>query len=169
MKGQICAWCSAALLGAVAGGVLVKKVWRNKYQAQKAELDLTKQQYARLRAWMELARAGQHCADYFTAHNLKTAAILGMNWEGRLLADLLGETAVYGVELDNFSAVHERMVVYRLGEDPLPEADCLVICDLDRLEQKKQLAENAFRGKIVTLTEILEWGRLQKECASDMD
>ena len=161
MKKQICSWCGAMLLGAVASGMLVKRVWLAKYRIQKEKLALAEQECGQLRTWLELEKNGQHCTAYFETHHLQTVAIFGMNWEGRLLADLLGEKAVYGVELDNFSAVHERMTVYRLGDDPLPPADCMVICDLERLPEKIEIAEGAFSGEIITLSEVLEWEKEQ--------
>ena len=161
MKKQVCIVCGAALFGAIAGGILVKRLWLAKYRAQKEKLILAEQECGQLRTWLEVEKNGQNCAAYFAAHHLKTVAILGMNWKGRLLADLLGEAAVYGVELDNFSAVHERMTIYRLGDDPLPPADCMVVCDLERLPEKIEIAQNSFSGKIVTLSEVLEWEKKQ--------
>ena len=100
-------------------------------------------------------------SEYFAEHNLQSAAVLGMGREGRYLLDELAKeqeiTTAYGVEADYLGSVHETLIVYRLGEDKLPPADCLVVCDLVRTEKKIALAEKEFPGKIVTLEEILGW------------
>ena len=53
-------------------------------------------------------------------------------------------STAYGVEIENLSAVHEHMEVYRLGDDPLPPADCMVICDLNRVQEKLTEAGKVF-------------------------
>ena len=66
-------------------------------------------------------------------------------------------SVVFGAEIDNFAAVHETLTVYRVGEDPLPEADCMVVCDLERVPEKVEAAKKEFQGDIVTLTQVLAW------------
>ena len=148
-----------AVLGAVSGGVLVKKVWLEKYRRQKAELEAAGRERDLFYTWLLLAQNGVELEEYFSAHGYKTAAILGMNREGRRLFDALhgcdDVSAAYGVEIENLSAVHEHMEVYRLGDDPLPPADCMVICDLERTPEKLEAAKGEFPGDIVTLTEVL--------------
>jgi len=151
----------AAALGAAAGGALVKKVWLEKYRRQKQELEGANQEGDLLYTWLLLEQKGAGPAEYFDAHGFKTIGIMGMNREGRRFYDALAGketvTAAYAVELDNFSAVHEHMTVYRLGDDPLPDADCIVICDLTNIPEKREVLRKEFRGEIVTLTEVLAW------------
>ena len=123
-----------AVWGAVSGGVLVKKVWLEKYRRQKAELEAAGRERDLFYTWLLLEQNGVELEEYFSAHGYKTAAILGMNREGRRLFAGLKDSemvsVVFGVEADNFAAVHETLDIYRLGDDPLPQADCVVICDL---------------------------------------
>ena len=151
----------AVLAGAVAGGVLVKKVWLNKYRKQKNELNIVSQERDLLYTWLLLEQKGAKMEEYFSAHGYKTAAILGMNREGRRLFDTLSKSdkisVVFGAEIDNFAAVHETLTVYRVGDDPLPEADCLVICDYERIQERIEVAKNEFLGEIVTLAQVLSW------------
>ncbi len=156
--------CTAALtavLGATAGGALVKKVWLEKYRQQKRELENANQERDLLYTWLLLEQKGADPAEYFAVHGFKTIGIMGMNREGRRLYDALAGkenvTAAYAVELDNFSAVHEHMMVYRLGDDPLPDADCIVICDLENIPKKQEALRKEFKGEIVTLSEVLAW------------
>ncbi len=64
-----------------------------------------------------------------------------MGREGRYLLDELAKeqeiTTAYGMEADYLGAVHETLIVCRLGEDKLPPAGCLVVCDLVRTEEKR--------------------------------
>jgi len=151
----------AAALGAAAGGALVKKVWLEKYRQQKEDMAVTNRERDLLYTWLLLEQKGAEPAEYFTAHGFKTIGIMGMNREGRRFYDALAGketvTAAYAVELDNFSAVHEHMTVYRLGDDPLPSADCIVICDLTDFPEKQEALRKEFKGEIVTLAEILAW------------
>lgn len=151
----------AVLLGAVSGGVLVKKVWLDKYRRQKSELNMTGRERDLLHTWLLLEQKGVGLEDYFSAHGYKTVSILGMNREGRRLFDALKKSeeisVVFGAEIDNFAAVHETLTVYRVGEDPLPEADCMVVCDLERVPEKVEAAKKEFQGDIVTLTQVLAW------------
>ena len=151
----------AVLAGAAAGGVLVKKVWLEKYRRQKDELNTAGQERDLLYTWLLLEQKGADLAEYFPAHGYKTAAILGMNREGRRLFDALKKceeiSVVYGAEIDNFAAVHETLTVYRVGDDPLPEADCMVVCDLARVPEKAEAVKKEFRGDVVTLTQVLGW------------
>lgn len=151
----------AAVLGAIAGGALVKKVWLEKYREQKQELEAANTEKDLLYTWLLLEQKGANPGEYFAAHGFKTIGIMGMNREGRRLYETLKDrkdiSAEYAVELDHFSAVHEHMTVYRLGDDPLPEADCIVICDIDRVPEKQEALWLAFKGEIVTLTDVLAW------------
>jgi len=150
-----------AVLGAIAGGALVKKVWLEKYRQQKQELGIANQERDLLYTWLLLEQKGADPAGYFAAHDYKTVGIMGMNREGRRFYDALaGQEAVevrYAVELDNFSAVHEHMTVYRLGDDPLPDADCIVVCDLTNIPEKREALRKEFKGEIITLSEVLAW------------
>lgn len=151
----------AAVLGAVSGGALVKKVWLEKYRAQKEELADSNRERDLLYTWLLLEQKGANLGEYFAAHSFGTIGILGMNREGRRFYEALRDreavSAAYAVELDNFSAVHEHMTVYRLGEDPLPPADCIVICDLIHVPEKEEALRREFTGEIVTLAEVLAW------------
>lgn len=151
----------AVLAGAAAGGVLVKKVWLDKFRKQKQELNAASQERDLLYTWLLLEQKGADLAEYFSAHGYKTAAILGMNREGRRLIDVLKKSekisVVFGAEIDNFAAVHETLTVYRVGDDPLPGADCMVVCDLERVSEKIAAVKKEFQGDIVTLAQILAW------------
>ena len=150
-----------AALGAIAGGMLVKKVWLEKYREQKKEWEVADREKDLLYTWLLLEQKGANPGEYFAAHGFKTIGIMGMNREGRRFCETLKDrkdvSAEYAVELDHFSAVHERMTVYRLGDDPLPEADCVVICDIDRVPEKQEALRKEFKGEIVTLTDVLAW------------
>lgn len=151
----------AVLAGAVAGGVLVKKVWLDKYRRQKNELGTISQERDLLYTWLLLEQKGADLSEYFLTHGYKTAAILGMNREGRRLFDVLKKhkkiSVEFGAEIDNFAAVHESLTVYRVGDDPLPKADCLVVCDLERVPEKLAAVKKEFQGDVVTLAQILSW------------
>lgn len=155
------AYLVPAVLGAAAGGALVKRVWLEKYRQQKAELAVASKEKDLLYTWLLLEQRGIHPGEYFAAHGFQTVAIMGMNREGRRFFDALkgqaGVSPAYAVELDNFGAVHEQMTVYRLGDDPLPPADCLVACDLTDLQEKLEAGRREFKGEIVTLSEVLAW------------
>ena len=155
-------WGTAGVLaGAVAGGVLVKKVWLDKYRKQKNELGTISQERDLLYTWLMLEQKGADFSEYFLTHRYKTAAILGMNREGRRLFDALKKhekiSVEFGAEIDNFAAVHESLTVYRVGDDPLPEADCMVVCDLERVPEKLAAVKKEFQGDVVTLTQMLSW------------
>lgn len=152
---------AGALAGAVAGGALVKKVWLEKYRKQKQELNATGRERDLLYTWLLLEQKGVNLAEYFSAHRYKTVAIFGMSREGRRLFDTLKKSeeisVIFGAEIDNFAAVHETLAVYRVGDDPLPEVDCMVVCDLERVPEKIAAVKNDFRGDVVTLAQILSW------------
>jgi len=149
------------LVGGVTTGMVVKKLWLAKYCQQKETLDILKRERDLLRRWLFLEQNDWKCSEYFTSRGFRQVAIFGLNWIGRHLADSLGTLAVYGVELDNPSAVHERMTVYRLGDDPLPWADCMVVCDLSWTVETERMVRNEFTTEIVQLEEVLN--DLQKQ------
>lgn len=146
-----------AFVGSVAGGALAKKVWRDKYHAQKTELETVERERDVTYIWLMLELRGIRLTDYFEAHGLKTVAVFGMGRIGRRAAEELGEHVTYGVEAENFAAVHERFLVYRLGDDLLPPADCMLLCDLERVPEKLAVAREEFSADIVTLAEVLQW------------
>jgi len=160
-KSNIAALFLGIVAGAVAGGALVKKLWLEKYRKQKAELAAASHERELLHILLKLKQNGIAFSKYFTEHNFQSVAVLGMGREGRYLLDGLAKeqeiTTAYGVEADYLGSVHETLIVYRLGEDKLPPADCLVVCDLVRTGEKTALAEKEFFGKIVTLEEVLDW------------
>lgn len=147
----------AVLLGAVGGGMLVKRLWLEKYRQQKEELNRAEQERDLLHTWLLVEQRGAQVSEYFTAHNYHSVAIFGMGPMGRRTADALGELAAYGVELDNLGAVHERLTVYRLGDDPLPPADCMVICDAAQAEEKEGAARQEFPGQMISLGKVMDW------------
>lgn len=154
----------AAFLGAAAGGALVKKLWREKYRKQQLELNDAGQECSLFHTWLLLEQQGVRLTEYFEAHGYQNAAVFGMGRIGRRLADALGNMAAYGVEQDNLGAVHERLTVYRLGDDPLPPADCMVICGTERILEQQAAAQKEFPNPIVPLPEVLAW-LLEQHCA----
>lgn len=150
-----------AVAGGVAGGRLVKKLWLDKYRKQKAELAEASHERELLHFLLKLKQNGVEFSEYFAEHNLQSVAVLGMGREGRYLLDELARekkvSTAYGVEADYLGSVHETLTVYRLGEDELPAADCLVVCDLVWTEEKSAMAGKEFLGKVVMLEEVLEW------------
>lgn len=155
---------TAALLlgvGAIAAGALVKKLWLEKYRKQKEELAAAGHEREMLYRLLKLKQAGVLFSEYFTEYHLRSAAILGMGREGRFLIDELakegGISLAYGVEADHFGAVHEKLTVYRLGEDELPSADCLVVCDLNGTRDRTAAIQKEFAGTIVALEEVIDW------------
>lgn len=159
--GTCFALAGGLVLGALAGGKLVKRVWLDKYCNQKRELSSSNEESDLLYRWLQLKEHGVRFSEYFVEKGLHSVAVLGMGREGRLFIDVLareGEvTPAYGVEMDYLGSVHESLVVYRLGDDPLPEADCLVGCDLVRTEEKMDAARKEFSGESVTLEQVLDW------------
>lgn len=149
----------AALAGSIAGGALVKKLWLAKYREQAAALAEAARERDLTYTWLLLKEKSVKLTEYFEARGQKTVAILGMNRLGRLFYDELrdceGVNAAYGVEADLLGAVHETMTVYRLGDDPLPPADCMVVCGLERVPERVELARQEFPGAVVTLTQVL--------------
>lgn len=150
------AQCFAVALGVVTGGAVVKKVWLEKYRRLKEELNGSERERELLYAWLRLELSGKQLTEYFSAHGYQRVAVFGMGRLGRLVADALGDMAVYAVEQNNFGAVHERLTVYRWGEDPLPPADCMVVCDLTAIPEELAAWKERFSGNVVALTQILE-------------
>lgn len=152
---------AAMLVGAVCGGALVKEVWLKKYREQKRKLELISKEREQLHRFLELGIAGVKISEYFSEKAIGSVAVLGMNREGRCLLKQLelerAVTPVYGVEARNYGAVHEHLTVYRLSQDELPPADCLVVCDLEQTEEERTAAQKEFPGKIVVLDEVLDW------------
>ena len=160
-SGKAFMFIAGSLFGSICGGALVKTLWLEKYRKQKVELGAACQELEILYKMLQVKQNHAWFSEYFEARNLNTVAVLGMGREGRFLIDELAKegkvTPAYGVEADYFGAVHETLTVYRLGEDKLPPADCLVVCDLNHAEDKAAAAKREFSGKIVTLVEILDW------------
>lgn len=157
MNLNFCGSVILLIVGVVAGGALVKKVWLDKYLKQKAELAVTEQERDLTYTWLLLKMRGIRLLDYMEAHGVKTVAVFGMSRIGRRAAEELGDAVVYAVELDHFNAVHECLTVYRLGDDPLPKADCMLLCDLERIPEKLEAARKEFPGIMVTLAEVMQW------------
>lgn len=147
---------ASALTGAVVGGVLVKRVWLDKYHAQRTELEAAERERELLYAWLLMERSERGLPDYFDGRGLKKVAVLGMNRLGRMAIDELGERATYGVEAKNYAAVHERLTVYRLGEDELPEADALLVCDLGLIDKEAEMLRREFSKEIVALPDVFQ-------------
>jgi len=150
-------WVVGVLLGAATGGALVKRLWLEKYHRLKGELECSEREREMLHQWLRMEQQGYSLKEYFAEHDYQRVAIFGMGRIGRRLADALGDKAAYGVEQDHLGAVHERLTVYRLGDDPLPPADCMVVCDLERAAEKQAAAQKEFPNEIVRLPDVLTW------------
>lgn len=149
-------YITAALVGAFAGGTFVKKLWREKYKQQRTELLSFQQEADLLYTWLSLVQTNRKLTEYFLAHNFCKVAVFGMTRVGRLAVEALGDMVVYGVEGENLGVAHERLTVYRLRDDPLPPADCMLICTKwDEEAETNVRAE--YSGEIVSLEEVLRW------------
>lgn len=150
-----------AAVGAIAGGALVKKLWLEKYRKLKAELTNISHERELLHELLKLKQNGMRLSEYFSENNLQSVAVLGMGREGRYLLDELAKEKevipAYGVEADYLGSVHETLIVYRLGEDELPSADCLVVCDLNRTDEKAAIAQKEFPSTVIVLEEVVDW------------
>lgn len=150
----------AVLTGMVGSGALVKAVWLRKYRELEEQLEIVRKEREQLHMFLELEHAGVEVSEYFTQQDIKSVAVLGMNREGRHLLDVLERegkvSPAYGVEAEDLGAVHRTLTVYRLGDDPLPAADALVVCDLVEQEEKIKAVCGEFSGKIVTLSQVLD-------------
>lgn len=151
---------AAVLAGIIGSGALVKAVWLKKYGEQKAQLAVVRQEREQLHMFLQLRQADVEISEYFLEHGIRSVAVLGMNREGRYLLDVLERegkvSPAYGVEAENLGAVHETLTVYRMGDDPLPMADCLVMCDCTNQDMKMKAAQGEFQGKIVMLSQVLD-------------
>lgn len=151
----------SALCGAISAGIIVKKVWIDKYKLQNEKLSFSEKERKIWYTWFLIEQKGFSCLDFFVKYNYKTIAVYGMNGLGRCLVDYLIVDSKdifvkYAVEKDKPSAVHEKLKVYRMGDDKLPKADCIVICDLNHVHEKHQeLKESGFKGKVVSFSDIL--------------
>lgn len=147
----------AVTVGAIGAGALVKRLWVAKYLELKKDLRYAEMERDSCRTWFLLTQRGISIREYFSAHGYDRIGVLGMEWLGRRTVDELGETVICAVEADNFAAVHERLTVWRLGDDPLPEVDVILVTDLKRIPEKIKMIRNEFSGSVVTLTEVLTW------------
>ena len=152
----------SAVVGALAGGAVVKKVWLDKYHVKKAEVTELETERELLYCWLQIREQGRSLANYFDGES--KVAVLGMNRLGRLAIDELGEYAAFGVEAEDFAAVHDHLTVYRLGEDSLPEADVMLVCDIRHIDEKLAALQEVYDGQILTLKEALN--RIAEELTS---
>lgn len=150
----------AVLVGSVAGGALVKKVWLAKYREQASALAVAEQERDLLYTWLLLTSRGISLAEYFSAHGIQSVAVLGMGRIGRRFIDEIQRqnnvTVQYGADAVCSGAVHETLMVYRLEDDVLPPADCMVICDL-AYAIDDTIIQGKFSGCIVGLHQVLAW------------
>lgn len=160
--GNIWKQTASALLGTVAGGALVKKLWLTKYQEQARHLVSAEAERDLLYTWLLLEIRGVLLTEYFEVRGCQKLAVLGMGRIGRRFVETVREDAgpisvEYGIEADVLGAVHEELTIYRLTDDPLPAADCVVVCDLERVPEKLAALRREFSGEIVTLSHVMAW------------
>ena len=145
------------LVSVTAGITLAKQVWLEKFHLQKKEKESVERERDLFYTWFLLAQHDISIHDFFAEQGIQTVGIMGMSRLGRRAVDSLGDRVVYAVEAENFAAVHERLTVWRLGENPLPTADAILITDLDNVREKAEAVRREFSGRIVTLCEVLRW------------
>lgn len=151
-----------ALLGAAAGGALARKLWLAKYRTQGKRLAAAEAECALLYTWLLLEEKGVPLTEFFEARGCQRLAVLGMGRIGRRFVEAVGRNGgrtcvAYGIEADLLGAVHEKLEVYRLPDDPLPPADCAVVCDLERVPEKLAALRREFSGEAVTLAQVMSW------------
>lgn len=114
-------------------GKLVKTLWKEKYRQEEALLDKSQKSSSLYYHWLLLKQNNIGLCEFFTEKEIKTVAVLSLSPPGRrLIEELSGSdvNVVYAIEQDNPSAVHERLDVLRLGDDPLPMVDAVIVCSL---------------------------------------
>lgn len=151
-----------ALLGGAVAGALVKKLWLSKYQKQAQRLAGAEAERDLLYTWLLLKQKEVPLTEFFKAQGSQRLAVLGMGRIGRRFVEEVRKDAgpvsvEYGIEADVLGAVHEELAIYRLMDDPLPAADCMVVCDLEGTAEKVATVRREFSGEVVTLAHVMAW------------
>lgn len=149
-----------ALTTAVAGGAVVKHVFKKELEKKTSENKLLDKTYALYYHWLLLRQNGINISDYFIENGLENIAVFDLSPQGRRFIDELKETDInvlYAIEKENLAAVHETLQVLRLHDDELPKCDAVIVCSLNNFngieeELKKELGEDS---KIISLGDIL--------------
>lgn len=114
-------------------GALVKRLWKQKYSEEKQRGNRSEKMLQLYYHWLLLKQKNIGLDTFFVNKGIKEIAVLDLAPQGRRLIDELTESAVsvrYAIERDNPAAIHERLEVLRLHDDPLPAVDAVVICSL---------------------------------------
>ncbi len=142
--------------GVWAGAFLSYRLLRETVFARKEELENCKRQFFLLKRWLMQEKGMDKLRGYLTENGVKRAAIYGMEHLGQCMAHKLrdpdcGLEALYGIDADKVSSEIE---IYR-PEDPMPEADLVIVTALPAYESVKEGLQKKFSCPIVSLEEII--------------
>ena len=113
---------AGALAGAVAGGVLVKKVWLKKYRRQKGELDAVSRERDLLHTWLLLEQKGKDLWETLARPGKKLRPGSRVVFGDGLLVGEVTDTLEGGNRLVRFRYEGDSFfaVLDRIGQMPLP-------------------------------------------------
>ncbi len=118
-----------SLLGVVAGGAAVNRIFSSKESKKEEKIDKFKGYYQLLNQWLILKQEGKLLDQYFVDNEYRTVAIYGMGEMGnRFYNELKNSDKVqvkYAID-QNTRNVYSELEVLAL-EDELPKVDVIVV------------------------------------------
>jgi hypoxanthine phosphoribosyltransferase len=148
----------AFVAGAVLAGIIVKRLWKQKFTESQVIANADSNQKDLFYNWLVLKKRGDSIATRIKKLGADKIAVFGLEEAGRLLVDDLcdsGVTVEYAIELDNPSYVHEALEVYRLHDDELPKADLIVVCPPYDIKSAKLELQGQTNAEIVSLESLI--------------
>jgi len=148
----------AFIVGAVLAGVIVKRLWKQKFNESQIAATADCKQKDLYYNWLQLKKRGDSISEYVNKTGAKRIAVFGLEETGRLLIDDLRDsdiTTAFTIELNNPSYVHEYLEVYRLHDDKLPQVDLIIVCPPYELKDAKRELLGQTDANIVALESLI--------------
>lgn len=149
---------AAFICGALIAGYTVKRLWKQHYNAEKSRGDSEEKLKQLYYNWLLIKQKGVSLADCLREEGIANVAVLGLDPPGRRFIDELegsGITVVYAIEHNNPSSIHEKLEVYRLGDDTLPETDAVVVCTLRDFLVIQDKLKRETKARVIALEDLI--------------
>lgn len=145
-----------ALIGAIAGGLIVGKRFNSKWKRTVESSRKNKELFILMNQWVGVKQEGKNIADYLIKNKYFKVAIYGMSYVGDTLYNELknGEIEVaYGIDR-NVSCIYSDIKVVS-PDDVLEDVDAVIVTAItyfDEIEEKLSLKMGC---PILCLSDIL--------------
>ena len=155
-RGALITTLIGTMMGAIAGGVTIKKTSAKAVMEKQETLNKVHVLYCAFDRWLKIHQEGKTLVDYFKRNNYKTIAIYGMKELGERLVDELKSSDIkvcYAIDKKADQIYADVNVL--MPDEELEPVDVIVVTAIYYFDEIEAMLSSKVEYPIVSLEDIL--------------